>query len=81
MSDSETLQWIQEIVREELDDDALSLTMDALPSEVDGWDSIAHVGIIVAIEKRLGRQFTVDQIDRLKDVGDLVRLAQQTQNA
>ena len=81
MSNQDTLAWIEEIVREELDNDSVNLAMEMTPSDVEGWDSIAHVGIIVAIEKRLGRQFTVDQIDRLKDIGDLVRLAQQTQIA
>lgn len=81
MSDQDTLAWIEDIVREELDNDEISLAMNMSPADVEGWDSIAHVGIVVAVEKRLGRQFTVDQIDRLKNIGDLVRLAQQTQSA
>lgn len=81
MSDADTLGWITQIVQDELDNDDVQLAMDTLPSAVEGWDSLAHVGIIVAIEKRVGRQFTVDQIDGLQNVGDLVRLAQQTQQA
>ncbi|MET3528137.1 acyl carrier protein [Phenylobacterium koreense] len=81
MSDAETLGWITQIVQDELDNDDVQLAMDTAPSAVEGWDSLAHVGIIVAIEKRLGRQFTVEQIDGLKDVGDLVRLARETQQA
>ena len=81
MSDEEMLGWITQIVQDELDNDDVKLAMDTLPNAVEGWDSLAHVGIIVAIEKRIGRQFTVDQIDGLKDVGDLVRLARETQEA
>ena len=81
MSDADTLGWITQIVQDELDSDDVQLAMDTLPGTVEGWDSLAHVGIIVAIEKRVGRQFTVEQIDGLQNVGDLVRLAQQTQQA
>ncbi|WP_293682570.1 acyl carrier protein [uncultured Phenylobacterium sp.] len=76
MSDTDTLRWIERIVRNEVDSDAIALALDTLPADVEGWDSLAHVGIIVAVEKRAGRQFTTEQIDGIKTVGDLVRLAE-----
>lgn len=81
MSEAETLKWITKIVREELDDDSVNLAMDTLPADVEGWDSLAHVGIVMAIQKRVGAQFTVDQIEALGCVGDLVRLANQVHAA
>ncbi len=76
MADVPNLEWIEAIVREELDNDEIHLAMDTLPANVEGWDSLAHVGILVAIEKKLGRRFTTEQIDSVSSVGDLVRMAQ-----
>ncbi|MBS0331486.1 MAG: acyl carrier protein [Proteobacteria bacterium] len=75
LSQVETLNWIQDLVREELDDDSVVLVMNAPFGDVPGWDSLAHVGIIVAIEKRLGRKFAANDIEALETVGDLVDLA------
>lgn len=78
LSETSTLEWITAIVREELGDDDIVLTADSTPAEVEGWDSLAHVAIIVAVQKRIGRRFTTDQIEGLQTVGDLVRLADET---
>lgn len=78
LSETSTLEWITAIVREELGDDGIVLTPDSTPAEVEGWDSLAHVAIIVAVQKRIGRRFTTDQIEGLQTVGDLVRLADET---
>ena len=76
MSEVETLSWVQDLVREELDDDGVVLSMNTAFGDVRGWDSLAQVNIIVAIEKRLGRKFIADQIESIKVVGDLVGLAE-----
>ena len=81
MSNAEILGWITQVVQDELDNDEIVLTMDTVPSDVEGWDSMAHVGIVLAIEGRVGRPFTIDQIESVKTVGDLVRLAGENQAA
>lgn len=43
-------------------------------SEVPGWDSLSHVNVILAVEKRFGIRFSNLEILRLKSVGDLQRL-------
>ena len=77
LSETSALDWITDIVREELDSDAIVLTAESTPSDVEGWDSLAHVAIVIAVQKRIGRRFTTHQIEGLESVGDLVRLADQ----
>ena len=76
MTDSEVLQKIEEIVRDELDDDSISLTMTTRASDIDGWDSLAHVVIMVAVERQFDVQFKSSEITTLKDIGNLVQLVQ-----
>ena len=76
MNDSEILERITEIASEELEDDNLVLTMQTIATDVPGWDSLAHVRIVVAVERAYRTRFETGQITSLKNVGDLVRLVQ-----
>ena len=68
----EVRQQVQEIFREVFDDPALLLSDRMTAEDVDGWDSLAHINLIVAIEKRLGVRFATAEISRLKDDGSNV---------
>jgi acyl carrier protein len=46
---------------------------------VEGWDSLAHVRIMIAVEEELGVRFDMSEITSLNDVGDLVRLIEAKQ--
>lgn len=49
---------------------------DQLISDVPGWDSIAWISIITAIEERTGKSFPIDRIDDIRSIGDLLTVAQ-----
>ena len=66
MIKEELLQQIQEIFRDVLDDEEIVLTESATAEDVEGWDSLTHIQLIVAIEKRFKIKFT------WKNVGELV---------
>ena len=74
-----TLARIEEIVRDELDDEAISLTPQTKASDVEGWDSLAHVRIVIAVETAFGLRFDTSDIGALKSVGDLVALVERNQ--
>jgi len=68
----EIRQQVQEIFRDVFDDPALLLNDRMTAEDVDGWDSLAHINLIVAIEKRLGVKFATAEISRLKEDGSNV---------
>ena len=77
MTDAETLAIIERltpIFRDVLDDDTLVVNSDTKASDVDGWDSLAHIRLIVSIEKTLAMRFSAQEVSALKNVGDLVAL-------
>lgn len=71
---SDTLAKITDIVRDELEDDAIVLTPETEARDVAGWDSLAHVRIVVAIEEAFDVEFDTSRVTGLKNVGDLVSL-------
>lgn len=78
MTDAELLERIQAVIRNELDDDSLVVERATLASDVPGWDSLAHVRIVVGVEHALGVRFPMSAIGELHDVGDLLDLARRT---
>lgn len=72
MIKEDLLQQIQEIFRDVLDDEEIVLTESATAEDVEGWDSLTHIQLIVAIEKRFKIKFTSKEILSWKNVGELV---------
>ena len=62
------------IFHDVFEDDDIVLRPDLTADDVDGWDSMSHVRLILTIEKRFNRRFPASRISQLANVGDLVRL-------
>lgn len=65
---------ITDIVRSVLNDPSVILTEDTTAREVPGWDSFAHIAVIVEAECRFGITFAATEVGTLQRVGDLARL-------
>ena len=76
---------VEEVFREVFEDPKFILNNRLTADDVDGWDSLAHINLIIAIEKRLGVKFATAEISRLKEagknVGDLLDLVARKRNA
>jgi acyl carrier protein len=67
------------IFRDTLDNDVLDLTESTTARDVEGWDSITHVLIMVAVEKKFKVKFTAGEIQKLNNVGELAALIRSKQ--
>jgi acyl carrier protein len=63
---------LQTIFREVFDDPAIVLEDKMTASDVDNWDSLAHINLIIAVERRLGVKFATAEISRMKEPGQCV---------
>ena len=70
----DTLQRMQRTFRAVLDNDTLELLPSMTAADVDGWDSLSHIDLIVALEREFKIKFTTAEISRLKNVGELEAL-------
>ena len=57
-----------------LDDDTLVLTPEMTAADVPGWDSMAHITIVVEAERRFGIKVRTAEIEEMRNVGDFVKL-------
>ena len=60
------------IIRSELDDQPLEITEHTVIDGIDGWDSVVHVRIIVAIEARFSVRFEPDEYMDFQNVGEVI---------
>jgi acyl carrier protein len=71
------LPEIQRIFRDIFDDSSLVITRDSNAATVEDWDSLAHVNLVTAIEKKYGIRFALGELQDLKNVGDMIDLIQE----
>ena len=68
---------LEPIFQDILDNDDLTLTPELNADDVDEWDSLSHIRLIVAIEQELGIQFSSIDVDGLENVGQFVALVKR----
>lgn len=67
-------QTLTEVFHDVFDDDSIVVTPELTAADLDEWDSLAHIRLVVAVEKKFGMKFSAAEVGRLKNVGELVRL-------
>lgn len=72
MNKSEILSKLSEIFREELDNEEITLTEETTANDVEEWDSLSHIQLIVAVEKAFGIRFTSSEIQSWNNIGEMV---------
>ncbi len=74
MDETQIYARLTEIFEDVFDEDALRITPELSAKDVDGWDSLTHIRLILTIEKAFKIKFSTSEIGNLENVGDLVQL-------
>jgi acyl carrier protein len=65
---------MQLVFRDTFDEDGLQLRPETTAADVENWDSLTHVNLIVALEREFKIRFTTAEVTRLKNVAELAAL-------
>jgi len=68
---SEVMSMVNEIFIDVLENDAIALTYNSTASDIPEWDSLNHIALVVAIEKKFNIRFTAKEIQEFKNVGEM----------
>ena len=71
------LRQLEPIFRDVLDNPRLNLALESNPTNIAGWDSLAHISLVSAIEQEFGISFTLQELDELSNVGEMIDLMQR----
>ena len=72
MDRNEILAEVQGIFRDVLDNEEIELANETVADDIEEWDSLTHIQLIVAIEKRFRIRFTSKEILSWKNVGEMI---------
>jgi len=67
-----TQELLNDIFCQVFDDDDIKINPSMTANDVDGWDSLSHVNLIVAVEGKFGIRFVQKELLTFKNVGDLL---------
>lgn len=76
MERTEILSKVQELFIDILDNEDIILTDETTAGDIEEWDSLSHIQLIVAIEKAFGIRFTSKEILSWKNVGEMIDCVQ-----
>jgi acyl carrier protein len=68
---------IQSIVQDILDNESLNINEQTEATDVEGWDSLAHINIVSQIESEFGVRFSLDELARFSSVGKIIEAVLQ----
>lgn len=66
-----TMETLNAIFRQVFDDDTIEVARESTANDVDGWDSLSHVNLILAVESKFKIRFTQRELLTFRNVGDL----------
>ena len=72
LTTSDVLNDATELFRDILDNDSIMLTPETTADDIEEWDSLSHIQLIVALEKKFKIKFTTAEITSYKNVGQMV---------
>jgi acyl carrier protein len=64
---SDVLATLQDIFRDVFDDPTIELRDEMTAADVDGWDSVRHIDLLIAVERAMGIKFATAEMSRLKE--------------
>jgi acyl carrier protein len=72
MERQEILSKLNSILEDIIDNSRISLSESTTSGDVEGWDSLAHIQLIVALEKTYKIKFSSNEILGWKNVGEII---------
>lgn len=74
MDESDIYARLTGIFEDVFDDDSITVSPALSAKDVDGWDSLTHIRLILTVEKAFKVKFSTSEIGKMETVGDLVAL-------
>jgi acyl carrier protein len=81
MNDRDIYDQLEPIFCDVLDLPKVELNAGTTAGDVPGWDSVAHIRILIAVEQNLGIEFTSEEINSLQNVGEMVSIIKAKRGA
>ncbi len=72
MKREQVFKDLEEIFRDTFDVEEIKLCDETTADDIEDWDSLEQINLIVAIEHKYNIKFNIAEVGELKNVGDMV---------
>ncbi len=72
MEREEIFERLNNVFRDVFDDDSIVVTETTTAKDIEDWDSLEHINLVVAVEQEFGIKFNMGEVTTMKNVGDMV---------
>ncbi|MBR0148214.1 MAG: acyl carrier protein [Lachnospiraceae bacterium] len=77
MTREKIFEDVTEIFRDVFDDDELVIGDETNSADIEDWDSLEHIELVINMEKHFGLKFNIKEVNKLQNVGEMVDLIQR----
>lgn len=77
MDRARLMEEVQEIFRDNFDDDSIVLTDATTAADIEDWDSLEQINLLTAMERKYGLKFNLADVRGLANIGDMVDLLER----
>ena len=71
MTREAVFEKLNTIFRDNFDDDEICLTDGTSAEDIEDWDSLEQINLVVAIQDAFGIKFNIDEVNAMKNVGEM----------
>lgn len=72
MSREEVSEALNEVFQDVFDDEDIRVNDATTAADIEDWDSLEHINLIVAVEKKFNIKFNMGEVNTFKNVGEMV---------
>ena len=77
MSREKIFEKLNVVFRDIFDDEDITVNDETTADDIEDWDSLEHINLIVAVENAFGMKFNMGQVNGMKNVGEMVDIIQE----
>ena len=67
-------EGLNEVFRDVFDDEDITVNASTTSEDIEDWDSLEHINLIVAVEKKFGMKFSMGEVTTMKNVGEMAQI-------
>ncbi len=77
MTREAVFERLNEVFRDVFDDESITVSDGTTSDDIEDWDSLEHINLVVAVEDAFGIKFNMGEVNKMKNVGEMADIILQ----
>ena len=74
MKKEEIYERLNNVFRDIFDDESIVVNENTTANDIEDWDSLEHINLVVAVEQEFGMKFNMNEVTSMKNVGEMASI-------